>query len=360
MSSLAAKTRFRQLGTGAPSSGSPAGPYLRLDGTVDGYASQYWNFGAVAGGIGVNADEDVVADIRYFTDGLLRWIMRCNNAANTGGEVGSDWALASRNDDESPRFNVLTANRLTGIMDFYAEPTIGGISMSTYFGGGGSSIPWTTATGTADALSATFPVPLSGGLDGQVIRVRAAYANLTTVPTLVIPASGISGDITKNGGLPLAVGDIAGTEHELFLVIHDYVSIVQFELINPAVVGGGSGTVYSTAGADFDGGGTDISVGAYQDLYFPDACTILGNSILNNAAGSIEYSLWSDTYGNFPPTIADNICASAPPKTISAAKSKDLTLTGWTVAVAADTTIRVKITSCLGVQKSTLTLRIQK
>jgi hypothetical protein len=116
----------------------------------------------------------------------------------------------------------------------------------------------------------------------------------------------------------------------------------------------GVGTLPAYMGATFDGGGADITVGYQCDLYVPYAFTISQVSLLADAAGAIVIDIWKDTYGNYPPTVADKITASAPPTLSAAAKSVDATLTGWTLPVAAGTTLRFNVNSCTGIKRCTL------
>jgi len=44
--------------------------------------------------------------------------------------------------------------------------------------------------------------------------------------------------------------------------------------------------------------------------------------------------IWSDTYGNFPPTIGKTITGSEKPTLSTAAKNQDTSLTSFTTAVA--------------------------
>lgn len=92
------------------------------------------------------------------------------------------------------------------------------------------------AGGTADALTATLaPVPTL--VDLMRVYVRAGAANATTTPTLNVNGTGAL-TITKQGGQALAAGDIAGAGHELTLVYR--ASVPRWELLNPAITGGGS------------------------------------------------------------------------------------------------------------------------
>lgn len=104
---------------------------------------------------------------------------------------------------------------------------------------------------------------------------------------------------------------------------------------------------FATSSVQFiiDGGGSAITIGVKGDIRFPFACTITKVSVLANESGSIVLDLWKDTYANFPPTVADTITASAKPTLASATKAEDSTLTGWTTAIAAGSTLRVNVDS---------------
>ena len=92
-------------------------------------------------------------------------------------------------------------------------------------------IPWTTAAGTSDAITAAFNPVNPALLDGLLVGVRADSANLTTTPTLKVdgfPAYAI----TKRGGTALAPGDIAGAKFEMLLRYN--LANTCWELLNPA------------------------------------------------------------------------------------------------------------------------------
>jgi hypothetical protein len=93
-------------------------------------------------------------------------------------------------------------------------------------------------------------------------------------------------------------------------------------------------------------GGSVIATGVQDgDLSIPFACTITGVRLLADQSGSIVVNIWKDTYANYPPTVADKITASAPPTISTAVKSEDTTLTGWTTAIAAGSTLRFNVDS---------------
>lgn len=90
---------------------------------------------------------------------------------------------------------------------------------------------WIDGGGTADAITATYAIPITALVDGQECYVRATAANATTTPTFA-PSGLTARTIVKEGGTALAAGDIAGDGHELHLRYD--LSGTQWELLNPA------------------------------------------------------------------------------------------------------------------------------
>lgn len=109
-----------------------------------------------------------------------------------------------------------------------------------------------------------------------------------------------------------------------------------------------------------DGGGSTITTGIKGDLQVPFACNINSVTMLADQSGSIVVDLWKDTLGNFPPTVADTITASAKPTITTATNSSDTTLTGWTRAIAAGDSIRYNVDSVTTIQRVTITLKVTK
>lgn len=83
-----------------------------------------------------------------------------------------------------------------------------------------------------------------------------------------------------------------------------------------------------------DGGGSVITTGIKGTLEVPFDCSIKVGTLLGDQSGSIVIDIWKDTYANYPPTDADSITAAAPLTISSAQKSKDSTLTGWTISLS--------------------------
>jgi hypothetical protein len=105
-----------------------------------------------------------------------------------------------------------------------------------------------------------------------------------------------------------------------------------------------------------DGGGAEISTGVKGDVQIPFACTITSVTLLADQSGSIAVDIWKDTYGNFPPTDADSITASAVPTITTATKSTDSTLTGWTKTITAGDILRFNVDNVTTITRFTLSL----
>jgi len=94
---------------------------------------------------------------------------------------------------------------------------------------------WVDGGGTADAITASYSIPITALVDGQMCYVRATAANATTTPTFS-PSALTARTIVKNGGQALAAGDISGDGHELILR-YDLAN-TRWELMNPKTSSG--------------------------------------------------------------------------------------------------------------------------
>jgi hypothetical protein len=108
------------------------------------------------------------------------------------------------------------------------------------------------------------------------------------------------------------------------------------------------------------GSGSVIATGPAVDIYVPFACTITGGVLLADVSGSIVVDVFKSTYTAYDPTThpasSDKITASAPLTISAAKKSKDTTLTGWTVALAADDVLRFNVNSASTITRCTAAL----
>jgi hypothetical protein len=108
--------------------------------------------------------------------------------------------------------------------------------------------------------------------------------------------------------------------------------------------------------------GAAISTGIKGKAGFrvPFACTITGWYLTADASGSLVVDIWKDTYGNFPPTSADTITASAKPTLSSAIKAYSTTLTGWTTSIAEGDYLIINVDSCTTCKEASLSLLVTR
>lgn len=92
----------------------------------------------------------------------------------------------------------------------------------------------------------------------------------------------------------------------------------------------------------------------------PYDCTITSYELTADQSGSIVIDLWVDTYGNFPPTVADTITASAKPTLSSAQKATDSTLTGWTKTLTAGDYLLANVDSASTLEKAVLIINVTR
>ncbi len=107
-----------------------------------------------------------------------------------------------------------------------------------------------------------------------------------------------------------------------------------------------------------DGGGSEIADAKEVWVESPYTFTITSSRLFADVSGDIQVDVWVDTYINYPPTVADTICAKTLP-TIAASGTKyeDATLTDWTKTIHAGDIVKVHVVSCTTITKCTLSLR---
>jgi hypothetical protein len=111
------------------------------------------------------------------------------------------------------------------------------------------------------------------------------------------------------------------------------------------------GSIASSFGITIDATGSSITTGTKGYISIPYNCTITGWVLLADVSGSIVIDVWKDTYGNYPPTLADSIAGSEKPTLSSAIKNQDLSLTTWSTSVTAGDTIAFNVDSVSTVQR---------
>ncbi len=175
--------------------------------------------------------------------------------------------------------------------------------------------------------------------------VQSDQSDPTVVLTSpIIPRSGSS---SGSGSPPPSNPDNAGTYTDV-TTGQQYVYNDDTESWDPVP---GTATFYHQVVVGFDGGGSDIVAGKEQDVTIQLGGTIQSATMLADAAGDAVVDIWSDTYGNFPPTVADTICASAKPTLSAAAKSTDATLTGWDTTLTSGDILRFHLDSASGIKR---------
>ena len=120
------------------------------------------------------------------------------------------------------------------------------------------------------------------------------------------------------------------------------------------------GGVVSGLEAHIDGGGRVISTGLKGFLEVPFNCTITGWTLLADQSGSIVIDVWKDSYGNFPPTVADTIAGTEKPTLASVQKNQDLTLSTWTTGLLQGDVLGFNVDSVTTVTWIALALRVTK
>ena len=111
-----------------------------------------------------------------------------------------------------------------------------------------------------------------------------------------------------------------------------------------------------SASASFSGGATDIAVGTFCDLFVLQAFTITKATLVGDPSGTMEIDILAVDISAFPPGAGDTICGGTPPALVGAATYQDSTLTGWTVAVPANTVLRFIVNDCSGVTNANLVI----
>jgi hypothetical protein len=118
--------------------------------------------------------------------------------------------------------------------------------------------------------------------------------------------------------------------------------------------------ITSAAVLTIDGVGAAIDTGIKGDLLLPYAVTITEWTLLADQSGSVVMDIWADSFGNYPPTVADSITGSSKPTITASNRAQSSTLTGWTTSLAANTTLRFNVDSASTIQRLTLILKVTR
>lgn len=105
---------------------------------------------------------------------------------------------------------------------------------------------WAIAAGTADAITAVYPDPVTSLTDGLILGFRASAANATTTPSFA-PDGLTAHTIVKVGGTALVPGDIPGALAEM--LVRYNLANTRWELLNPAAAAAKWGVAGGTVDA---------------------------------------------------------------------------------------------------------------
>jgi hypothetical protein len=220
----------------------------------------------------------------------------------------------------------------------------------------GNAWNWTgIAGGTANALTASIgPTITAYGSGGMRIDGLGAYDNTAAATINVCGVGAVA--IKKYGSYDLDPGDILAGG--VFNVEFDG-SV--FQLLNPATENSRI-DLLATSELTFakDNGGVVLPTGVMGELKVDIDCTIVGVWVLADQVGSCVIDIWKDTFANFPPTIADTICASAKPTISSDAKCSNITLTGWTTHISAGDVLRFNLDSVTSISRLSISIKVAR
>ena len=102
--------------------------------------------------------------VTYQTSGSNRWIVQTDNTAETGSNVGSNFAVIAVADNGSTQNTALTITRATQVVDFKQTPTVNGTPIgASGVTSVGMTVPtFLSVTPSTITTSGTFAVTLSG------------------------------------------------------------------------------------------------------------------------------------------------------------------------------------------------------
>lgn len=101
-----------------------------------------------------------------------------------------------------------------------------------------------------------------------------------------------------------------------------------------------------------DGGGATITTGQKGRLpYLLENLTCEGWTITADQSGSIVVDIWSDTYANFPATVADTIAGTEKPTLSTAQKNQDVSLSSFDTTLDAGNHLVWNVDSVTSVQR---------
>ncbi len=239
--------------------------------------------------------------------------------------------------------NINTTAPLTGGGDLSADRTLAISDASTAAKGA-------VQLATSGEASATKAVT---GTDSRLSDSRTPTAHATSHQA--------------GGSDPIKLDNLAAPDDNTDLDVSTSAHGLQPKLPNDATlfmngVGGytaPSGVNTSAAIEIVIGNGVDVIASGVQYFYgrIPYNMTITGWELVAKESGSIVLDIWSDTYANFPPTVADTIVgAGTKPSLSGAQKNQFSNLTNWTTSLVQGRRLEINVDSIATITKAILTI----
>ena len=108
-----------------------------------------------------------------------------------------------------------------------------------------------------------------------------------------------------------------------------------------------------------DGAGAAPAADTKTYVRVPYSGTITGWHIAGDVSGSCVIDVWKDTFGNFPPTVADTIAGTEKPTLSEEQTASDTDLTTWTTSVTAGDWIGINVDSASTLTKIWLAISVE-
>jgi hypothetical protein len=245
-------------------------------------------------------------------------------------------------------------------------------------GGGGSGTVTNVAVSGTDGIQVDSgsPITTSGtitlGIDAATLRSHINVANGATANAGTVTSVAVSGTdglqvdsgspITSSGTITLGVDAAtlrshinvadgatanAGTVTSVAVSGSDGIEVDSGSPVTSSgtvALGVNASTMRSTLGiatgnisATVGDGVNVIAVDTKAFVQVPRDATITGWKVyeVDAVSGSIEFDIWVDSDGNFPPTVADSIVGTEKPAISIGTENNSTTLSGWTTSINA-------------------------
>lgn len=160
--------------------------------------------------------------------------------------------------------------------------------------------------------------------------------------------------VTHVSGLPMYASDASADNRFQVIYYNSSTGKLRSKIGGTWMTLAGATGVFSIP---LDDGGAVLGTGVRLDIMIPFDCVITGWTLLSSVSASIVIDLWVDTYGNYPPTVADTITGGNKPTLSSATKAQNNSIS-W--ALTKGTILRLNIDSVTSLVKGSLNLEYRK